>query len=56
MMHYNKRWGFLARLGSFWIGMHYSSAEKRYCINFVPCITLWIIKKDGNIPTRYMKK
>jgi hypothetical protein len=38
--------GFLFRLGSFWIGVHYSKNTRRTCINFLPCCTIWI----GNKP------
>lgn len=39
--------GILFRLESFWIGLHYSKACKRYCLNLLPCITIWWCKKDG---------
>jgi len=44
--------GILFRLQSFWIGIHYSKSCKRWCINLIPCITLWITKPDGYIPNR----
>lgn len=43
----NKTFGTLIRLESFWIGIHYSKACKRYCINILPCFTIWFILKDG---------
>jgi hypothetical protein len=46
----NCRTGLLFRLSSFWIGIHYSKSCKRYCINLIPCVTLWICLPDGNIP------
>ena len=41
------RIGFLPRLGSFWIGIHYSKYCKRWCINLLPCLTIWV----GEPPT-----
>lgn len=40
----------LFRLASFWIGIHYSKSCKRWCINLIPCVTLWITTNDGHIP------
>lgn len=45
--------GFLFNLGSFWIGVHYSAYNKRYCINIIPCVTLWITKKGGKCPREH---
>lgn len=42
--------GILFRLQSFWIGIHYSKSCKRWCINLIPCVTLYICKPDGYIP------
>lgn len=42
--------GMLARVGSFWIGVHWSPYNKRLCINLVPCVTIWVTFKGGNIP------
>ena len=46
----NYKVGILFRLASFWIGIHYSKSCKRWCINLVPCVTLYICKPDGYIP------
>lgn len=40
-------YGFLFRIQSFWIGLHYSKHCKRYCLNIIPCCTLWWTKRDG---------
>jgi hypothetical protein len=48
--------GFLFQLGGFWIGAHYSCKERRWCINLIPCCTLWVALKGGNPPYRYNKK
>lgn len=37
----NIEFGILFRYQSFWIGLHYSKHCKRYCLNIVPCCTLW---------------
>lgn len=42
--------GILFRLQSFWIGIHYSKSCRRWCINLIPCVTLYICKPDGQIP------
>jgi len=42
--------GLLFRLGSFWVGVHYSPQRKRVCINVLPCITVWIVMKGGDLP------
>lgn len=33
--------GILFRPESFWMGLHYSKACKRYCLNIIPCFTIW---------------
>ncbi len=49
-----KRYGVILRLNSFWIGLHYSQFNKRYCLNILPCIIIWWIKKDGKIPNKIL--
>jgi hypothetical protein len=44
------RTGWLFRPGSLWIGAHWSKANRRWCINFVPCVTFWIVLPGGNVP------
>jgi hypothetical protein len=44
------RCGFLLRLPSFWVGVHWSSFDRRFCINLLPCVTLWITLPGGHIP------
>lgn len=44
------KYGIILRLSSFWIGVHYSNYCKRLCINILPCITIWITAKDGQVP------
>lgn len=52
-MKYNptQRLGLLFRLGSFWVGIHYSYKEKRICVNVLPCITFWFTLKGGVAPS-----
>lgn len=42
--------GVLLRLGSAWIGVHWSPYNRRFCINLVPFVTIWITLKGGNVP------
>lgn len=42
--------GLLFRLGSFWIGAHWSEYNRRICINLVPCVTLWVCLPGGITP------
>tara|TARA_Y100001956_G_scaffold82213_2_gene102172 strand:+ start:2974 stop:3147 length:174 start_codon:yes stop_codon:yes gene_type:complete len=42
--------GVLVNKGSMWIGCHYSDYTKRYCINLIPCVTVWVTKKGGQVP------
>lgn len=42
--------GVLFRWGSLWVGAHYSARNRRWCINLVPCVTLWITLAGGKTP------
>lgn len=44
------KFGLLFRAESWWIGVHYSSYNKRFCINPMPMFTIWIAAKDGRVP------
>jgi hypothetical protein len=44
------RIGLRFRLGSFWIGFHWSPANRRLCINLIPCVTVWIVAPGGVLP------
>lgn len=48
--YYAYRVGLLVRRGSLWVGVHYSPNTRRYCINPIPCVTLWITLPGGDIP------
>lgn len=41
------RWGFKPRLGSLWLGAHWSDYNKRLCVNIVPCLTIWFVWPGG---------
>lgn len=42
-----RHYGYLFRKESFWIGLHYSKECKIYCLNLIPCLTIWWTKKGG---------
>lgn len=42
--------GILLRWGSVWVGAHWSTANRRLCVNLVPCVTLWITLPGGRAP------
>lgn len=44
------RVGVLFNPRSWWVGAHYSPYNGRWCINVVPCVTLWICKPGGFEP------
>lgn len=41
---------FLFQPNALWLGVHYSSYNKRWCINLVPCFTICVIEKYGYEP------
>lgn len=50
MMDAPRRWGFLVQPGALWVGAHYSAHHKRWCINILPCLTLWVCLPGGIAP------
>ena len=42
--------GILCRLGSAWIGAHYSQHNRRWCINIIPFVTVWVTLPGGKTP------
>lgn len=42
--------GWLFNKGSCWVGVHYSPDNRRWCINLIPCVTLWISRPGGRRP------
>lgn len=52
MPSYGETWGVLFQRGGIWIGAQYSTYNKRWCINIIPCCTIWICKDGGTAPNR----
>ena len=46
------RFGLLFNLPSLWVGVHYSQYNRRYCINLIPTITLWLSLPGGKVPEK----
>jgi hypothetical protein len=44
------RCGLKFQLGGVWIGAHYSPYNRRWCINLIPCVTVWVTLKGGKVP------
>lgn len=44
--------GWLFNKSAWWIGVHYSPYNRRFCINLVPCVTFWFTLRCGKAPTR----
>ena len=42
--------GLLWNPNALWLGAHYSPANRRHCINLVPCLTVWVRLPGGNEP------
>lgn len=41
-------------LHAFWIGFHHAKYHKRTCINIIPFVTIYIVRKGGNLPFKYL--
>ena len=44
------RCGLKLQKGGLWVGAHYSPNNRRWCINLIPCVTVWIALKGGRVP------
>ncbi len=42
--------GLLFNPGAWWIGVHYSPGNKRFCVNLLPMLTIWYILPGGTEP------
>jgi hypothetical protein len=42
--------GLIINKNALWIGLHYSPHNKRWCINLLPFVTLWMTAKGGIKP------
>lgn len=49
---YGNKWGVLFNTSALWIGVHYSPYNRRYCVNLLPCATIWFTTKCGKAPKR----
>ena len=47
--------GALFQAGGIWVGAHYSKAERRWCINLIPCFTIYVVLVGGRIPKAKIK-
>ena len=47
-LYRGKKWNieFLPRLGSLWVGCHYSVKFQSYCVEVIPCLVFRIGKTD----------
>ncbi len=43
--------GFLFNWRSLWVGLHYSSYNRRFCLNLIPCCTVWLCLPGGVTPS-----
>ena len=44
--------GILFNPGALWIGAHWSPHNRRWCINVLPGVTVWITLPGGHVPNR----
>lgn len=44
------RIGVIFQPGGLWIGAHWSTYNKRLCVNLLPCCTIWLMLKGGRPP------
>lgn len=42
--------GILVNKHSLWVGLHYSGYCRRFCLNIVPCVTVWLALEGGIEP------
>lgn len=43
-------YGLIFRLGSLWVGGHWSDENQRLCLNILPCLTFWVTVPGGQVP------
>lgn len=44
------KYGFKLNPHALWIGVHDSPHNKRYCINLLPFLTVWVCEPGGKTP------
>ncbi len=42
--------GALFQPRALWVGAHYSRHNRRWCINLLPCLTVWVTLPGGKEP------
>lgn len=42
--------GLLFNPHALWVGVHYSGYTRRFCVNIVPCLTVWWALPGGKQP------
>lgn len=47
--------GLLFNPSAWWVGAHWSSHNKRLCINLIPCLTVWVTLPGGGLPMKETK-
>lgn len=50
-----RRFGVLFNPSAVWWGAHWSPSNRRWCINLLPCVTLWVTMPGGKVPDRAMR-
>ncbi len=48
--------GLLFNPGALWIGAHWSPFNRRWCINLLPMLTVWVVLAGGKGPQRATRK
>jgi hypothetical protein len=56
MMSVKVLYGVLFNPYALWVGAHYSTYNRRLCINVLPMLTFWIVFKGGTVPKKKDKK
>lgn len=50
-MSADRKFGFVFRPGSFWVGAHRAADGARWCVNLLPCCTVWFGRPPAPKPT-----
>lgn len=44
------KWGVKFQPGALWLGAHFSPNNRRWCINLIPMVTVWVCLRGGKTP------
>ena len=44
--------GLLFNKAAWWVGVHYSPYNQRFCINVIPWLTIWVTRSGGTVPMK----